>query len=47
MKQLRAILPPCLKHKIGTHKNTAPRTLIDNIQITRDDIEGDLHEGRD
>ena len=46
MKQLSAILPPCLKHKIGIHKNTAPR-INENYNITEEDILKDLHEGRE
>lgn len=46
MKQLQAILPPCLKHKIGIHKNTAPR-INENYNITEEDILNDLHEGRE
>ena len=44
MKQL-----PTLQQILGKiyKEDTAPRTLIDNIHITQDDIEGDLHEGRD
>jgi len=34
--------------RITSRTNTAySKSLIDNIQITLDDIEGDLHEGRD
>lgn len=48
MKQLQAILPFCLKHKIGIHKDTAPRTRInENYNITEEDILNDLHEGRE
>jgi hypothetical protein len=49
MKQLSAIkglFPPCLKHKIGIHKNTAPR-INENYNITEQDILNDLHEGRE
>ena len=46
MKQLQAILPLCLKHKIGIHKNTAPR-INENYNITEEDILNDLHEGRE
>lgn len=46
MKQLQAIIPPCLKHKIGIHKNTAPR-INENYNITEQDILNDLHEGRE
>ena len=46
MKQLQAILPFCLKHKIGIHKNTAPR-INENYNITEEDILNDLHEGRE
>ena len=31
--------------KLGNKKNSAPR--IDNYDITQEDLEGDLHEGRD
>ena len=31
--------------KLGNKKNSAPRN--DNYDITQEDIEGDLHEGRD
>lgn len=52
MKQLSAIkglFPSCLKHKIGIHKNTAPRTyrINENYNITEEDILKDLHEGRE
>lgn len=49
MKQLSAIIPSCLKHKIGIHKNTAPRTyrINENYNITEEDILKDLHEGRE
>ena len=30
-----------------SHTRDTLRTLIDNIHITQEDIEGDLHEGRD
>lgn len=48
MKQLQAIIPSCLKHKIGIHENTAPRTKnVLNYTITEEDIYTDLYEGRE
>ena len=50
MKQLSAIkvlFPPCLKSKIGIHKNTGTSYINENYNITEQDILNDLHEGRE